>query len=107
MFNYFFDKKRSISLPYKVSLIDDHIVIEAYGEYLESFLVFHSIINTKNYDINDVYINLNENMLKNINISVDSKDYHNFKFKFEHLLDDSYIDDLIISDSKILNEVSI
>lgn len=107
MFKYFFNKNNIIILPYKVLLDDDHIIIEAYGEYLESFVVFHGVISSKNIDINEIYVNLNELVEKNIELEVDYKDYHIFKFNFKNILDEVYINDINVSEYKVLSEVSI
>ena len=107
MFNYFFNKYNKVVLPYKLKLGEDSIVIEAYGEYLESFVVFHGVIKTKNINIRDFYIKLNELIEKNVVVEVNPNDFHIFKFNFTDLLDDSYINELDISDYKVLSEVSI
>lgn len=107
MFNYFFNKYNKVILPYKLKLEEDSIIVEAYGEYLESFVVFHGVIKTKNINIRDFYIKLNELIEKNVVVEVNPNDFHIFKFNFNDLLDDSYINELDISDYKVLSEVSI
>jgi len=107
MFNYFFNKYNKVVLPFKLKLEEDSIVIEAYGEYLEAFVIFHGVIKTKNLNIRDFYIKLNELIEKNVVVEVNPNDFHIFKFNFNDLLDDNYINELDISDYKVLSEVSI
>ena len=100
-------KRNNIILPYRVQLEEDHIIIEAFGNYNESFLVFHSVIKCKGYNIEQVYVHLNEHITKEINISIEYRDYNKFDFDFNGLLSEEEIKSLVISDKEVLMEGTI
>ncbi len=99
-------KKNIISLPYKVKSEDGSIIIEASGNYNESFLVFHAVIKCNN-DIGNIYVHLNESITKEINLEIEFRDYKKFDFDFTGLLTDDEISSIVISDKKVLMEGTI
>ena len=107
MLRMLFNKKNSVYLPYKVKLDSDRVIIEASGEYNESYLVFHGIITSKNIDIKTIYIRLNETMYKNITIRINTRDVNRFKFDFTNMLHKDEIDDISVIDKRVLKEVTI
>ena len=100
-------KKNSISLPYKVSRNIDSITIEAFGDYNESYLVFHGVIKTTNYDIEKIYIHLNEHITKEINLKIEYRDYNHFDFDFTNLLSKEEIDVISVVDKQVFKEGTI
>ncbi len=105
MFGMF--KKNHITLPYEVQLNGDSIIIEASGNYNESFLVFHGVIKVKNNNLEKIYVRLNENITKEINLSIEYRDYNKFDFDFSGLLIDEDIKTIRVIDKEVLKEGSI
>ena len=105
MFDIF--KKNIISLPYKVEKNGDSIIIEAKGNYNESFLVFHAVIKCKDYNIERIFIHLNENITKIISLKIEYRDFNHFDFDFSNLLSKEETDVLIINDKEVLKEGTI
>ena len=105
MFGMF--KKNIISLPYEVLMKDDSIIIEASGNYNESFLVFHGLIKCKNYNLERIYVHLNENISKEVKLIIEYRDYQKFDFDFSGLLSKEEIDTIKVSNKEVLKEGSI
>ena len=97
-------KKNNIVLPYNVERNENSIIIEASGAYNEAFLVFHGEIVCEDYDIEKIYIRLNENIIKEIELQIEYRDVNNFDFDFTSLLLEEEVDKIKVINKKVLSE---
>ena len=107
MLRMLLNKKNSVYFPYKVELVGNQVILEASGFYKEAYLVFHVVITPNKIDSKVIYIRLNELMTKNIEININSRDVNRFKVNFDNILNKEEINDITISDKRVLREVTI
>ena len=99
---FIFKKWNHILLPYKVYLKDDHIVIEAEGEYNEAYVIFKGIIKSTIMDLQRIYTKLNENIIKQIGLQIEYRDINVFNFDFSNVLTADEIKSIDILDKKAI-----
>ena len=97
-----FGKRNVVTLPYTVEMDIDSIIIEASGEYNEAFIVFRGIIKSEDYDLQRIYIKLNENIVKEISLSIEYRDFHNFEFDFSSVLTEEEIKSIKVVDESAI-----
>lgn len=110
MLSIFKKEKVTLFLPYKVKIMEDlkNVVLEAQGMYNEEFLCFHVKLDCINEDLaRQIYVTLNENILKQINVIVEKNYVENFKFDFKDIIDEKLLKDVHFYDKKIIKEGTI
>ena len=99
-----FGKKNHVVLPYNVVNNEDSILIEASGVYNEAFLVFHGEIICDGIDLEKIYVRLNENIIKEINLTIEYRGVNKFDFDFSGLLSNEEVDKIKVINKKVLGE---
>ena len=66
--------------------------------------VFHGEIICEGIDLEKIYVRLNENIIKEINLIIEYRDVNNFDFDFNTLLSNEEVDKIKVISKKVLVE---